>query len=478
MLFSGKARIAGTFLALILVAIGSAAEEAAVVYTVRPGDTLIALSEQVLVRPQAWGEVARLNGLPNPDVIVPGQRLRLPLRLLKAVPAGARLVSVTGEVRLDQNEARVGQVLAEGARLQSGPQGSAVLELADGSRVQLLPSSVAELTTHREYRVPGPDSARGWFAGLMRLVQGSVETLARPGVARATPLQVQTPTALVGVRGTRFRVAHEPGHGDRSRAEVLDGRVRADHARRAGGADLDRGTGAVVEPDRAGVVAVPLLPAPDLTPLPAEVTPDAPDWPMPTPGDAVAWRVQVARDPGFEQIVRDLRSAGPSVALADLATGVWHVRVRGIDARGLEGFDAARSVAVREAVQPVLRVGDARLHWHAGQTRLRLALSTADGTPLPGPHRLVLARDADLARVLTRAEGPAGTLTEFTLGPLVPGFYQLQIETTLGTGRSLHSPVFQLEVHPNWGATVFDADSPLLVRPDSHPAADHHPHRP
>ena len=59
---------------LLLTALALAApvlaQEATLVSTVRPQDTLIGLGRTVLVNPAAWREVARLNALPNPDFIV------------------------------------------------------------------------------------------------------------------------------------------------------------------------------------------------------------------------------------------------------------------------------------------------------------------------------------------------------------------------------------------------------------------------
>ena len=62
--------------------IGLAADEPSAVYTVSPNDTLIGLTRTVLISRDAWNEVAKLNQLPDPNRIYPGQRLNVPLRLL------------------------------------------------------------------------------------------------------------------------------------------------------------------------------------------------------------------------------------------------------------------------------------------------------------------------------------------------------------------------------------------------------------
>src|SRR5438309_6347066 len=49
-----------------------AADEAMLEFTVIQRDTLIHLSRTVLVSPRAWREVARINKLPDPNLILPG----------------------------------------------------------------------------------------------------------------------------------------------------------------------------------------------------------------------------------------------------------------------------------------------------------------------------------------------------------------------------------------------------------------------
>ncbi|MDP9045690.1 MAG: FecR domain-containing protein, partial [Pseudomonadota bacterium] len=247
------------------------AAEATVELTVVRADTLIGLSHRVLVSPVAWREVARLNHLPDPDLILPGQRLRVPVRLLRSEALSATLISVTGpHVTVRAGAAAVGTPVVEGDFLQTGPDSSAVLALPDGSRVQIAPSSLAEVAMSRHYgsRLPANAAARptvpadadapgAWFAGTLRMLHGSIEVFATK-VLRAKPLEVVTPTAVVGVRGTRYRVSIDGVDDLRTHAEVLEGMVRFEPASRADrrsttssdAADLRSGFGASLS--RAG----------------------------------------------------------------------------------------------------------------------------------------------------------------------------------------------------------------------------------
>lgn len=47
-------------------------------YTVRKGDTLSAIAQRELGAASRWPEIAELNSLLDPDLIYPGQELRLP----------------------------------------------------------------------------------------------------------------------------------------------------------------------------------------------------------------------------------------------------------------------------------------------------------------------------------------------------------------------------------------------------------------
>ena len=332
---------------------------------VSPKDTLIGLSQRLLTSPAAWPEVARLNRLPNPNRIQPGQTLLIPLRLLKSTDTPAQLLSVEGEVLLDGQAARAGQAVQPGQLLATGPQGSALVLMGDGSRLQLVPGSQARLAEHRRY---GPEAttaeapattaqtAGQWFATAMRLVSGSVEVLASK-VLRAKPLEVQTPTAVIGVRGTEYRVHYEPvsdNSAPSTQAEVLEGRVSAEPARMRDAATLlAAGQGAAINADRAPQVA-PLLPAPDLTTLPARferplvrlTVPPAADTPS-----ALRW--QVAADERFERLVRDERTApGAEIRIAGLDDGRWFLRVRRVDALGIEGLNATQPFTLKARPEP------------------------------------------------------------------------------------------------------------------------------
>ncbi len=353
-------RIALTLLVLVVAASRVGAVEPTIAFTVNAGDTMIGLSNTVLVSPAAWREVAALNRLPNPNRIAPGQVLVIPQRLLRWQTVPVALLSSSGDVRVNDQPMAAGGgpvTLSEGQRLQTGDGGSAVLQMSDGSRFKLPPSSLAEVVASRRYAArggaepaPGNSASTGAFSGVLRVLSGSVEVFASK-LQRARPLEVTTPTAVVGVRGTHFRVSYEEAANRATRTEVLEGLVRADTAGASAGADVARAFGARLDADAKPPAVVALLAAPNLAavaqrferPLIRFIT---------DPSDG-ALRVQIAADAAFDSVVSDQRVlAGSDVRVAGLPDGDWHLRARRIDSLGIEGFDSVRGFVLKARPEP------------------------------------------------------------------------------------------------------------------------------
>ena len=389
-------------LVLGLLALGAAAraaDEPLLDYTVSPRDTLITLSTTVFASPAAWREIATLNQLRNANLIYPGQVLRVPARLMRFKTTPARLVSVTGDVRVGDTPATVGSTLNEGQSLQTGEAGSVVVEMADGSRLRMPPSSLAEVVASRHYGAQdgtdaGRSSTTGWFSGALRLIRGSVEVFATK-VLRARPLEVTTPTAVVGVRGTQYRVNFDEAANGSTRTEVLEGLVRFDATKATGGADVAAGFGAAIDTSAAPPSAVPLSKAPDLAAVPERF--ERPLIRFRLPAETTPVRVQVAADEAFDQVVSDQRvPAGTDIRIAGLADARWFLRARRADALGIEGFDAQRAFVLKARPEPPASntprvnakqtIGEVAFSWapnvEARSVRLQVARDTGFATPV------------------------------------------------------------------------------------------------
>ncbi|MFO1340871.1 MAG: FecR domain-containing protein [Burkholderiaceae bacterium] len=419
------------WVALAALACGAAmADEPMLDYTVVRGDTLIGRGNSLLRSPSDWREVARINRLPDPNRIRPGQVLRIPQRMLRSSPVPARLVSAEGDVRVDSAAATVGATVAPGQRLATGEASSAVLQLGDGSRVKLTPGSDTTLAEHRRFDLKpnataGDGSGDSVFASTMRLLRGGVEVLATK-VLRAKPLEVETPTAVIGVRGTEYRVHLDEAAEAATGTEVLDGRVRADLAQSTAGADVAAGQGARLKPGQAPLV-VALAPAPDLAAVPQRF--ERPVLRFSLPGEPMGLRVQVAADAAFDRIVRDERFApGAEVRVAGLDDGQWQLRIRRVDAQGIEGYDARREVTLKARPEPPAAVAPTpRAKLPVGP----VALSWAENTEATA-YRVEVARDKAFTQVVQRFDNLPRAQAEAALAE--PGVYQWRLASVRAGG--------------------------------------------
>jgi hypothetical protein len=401
-------------------------------YTVAPRDTLIGLGQTLLVHPGAWPEVARLNRLPDANRITPGQVLKVPARLLRSRDVPATLQVVTGEVLIDALPAKAGDLLKPGQTLRSAANSSAVLVLGDGSRVQLAPASQAQLAEHRRYalkagrEVDGTEG-EGVFASTMRLISGSVDLFATK-VLRAKPLEVTTPTAVIGVRGTDYRVHFdEPGPATAAvtRAEVLTGRVRVD-SQAAGGVEVAAGQGTALQGREAPQV-VALLPAPDLSGVAQRF--ERPLVRFAVPGERDTLRVQVAADRDFNTLQRDeLVPAGTEARLTGLADGQWFLRVRRVDPLGIAGLDAHSQFVLKARPEPPAGVSPrAAAKLSVGQVELAWAQNTQATS-----YRAQIARTPDFKAPDWQGDSLSGSNARLTLSE--PGTYFWRLASVKADG--------------------------------------------
>ena len=451
---------------IVLVVAGARAEDPMVEFVVERADTLIGLSSSVLVSPTAWREVARINRLPDPNRILPGQRLRIPTRLLRSEAVEATLVSVSGDVRRGDAPAVAGASVGEGQSVQTGPTGSAVIALADGSRVRLPPSSLAQVAASRNYggRLPAATGANApandpshWFAGTLRLLRGSVEVFATK-VLRAKPLEVVTPTAVVGVRGTQYRVGLDDDASGRTRAEVIEGAVRLDAATAAVGADVPTGFGSAIDASAAPPQVVRLLGAPDLSTLPERFERPVVRF---TLGETAPLRVQVASDPGFEKVVSDQQvGAGGEVRIVGLDDAPWFLRARRIDVQGIEGLDASRPFVLKARPEPpAYRTPRANAKQAVGAVEFAWAPNA--GAPRA---RLQVAQDVAFTRIVRDQDDIDAASQRADIAE--PGSYHWRLASIRPDGD--HGPFgdpqrFDLRPTPEPAAVAPSADGGLLV---------------
>lgn len=420
----GKARLAWGLAMLLLASWSAQAQEWA--YRVRPGDTLWDVAGEYLKPAIPWQQLQEHNGIANPYQLAPGTTLRIPLQWLDRQPARAKVVAVQGSAVTrtaagSQAPVTAGMSLGSGAVLKTSPDASLSLQFADGSRLLLLGDSELLLDRLTRFGRSGMADTR------LRLQRGRIGNDVRHLRGPAANFVVDTPSASSAVRGTKFRV--EAGDA-RTQTEVLEGRV-AVSARSRRGALLRPGFGVVVAGDKATMTPVALLPAPDLSgtaPLPQGAGP-ALAWPA--VHGARQYRVQVSAHPGFDSVLVDAEVDAPAFTLPALAAGHYFVRVRAIDADGLEGHDATTRLEIDDQPPPpysiapvaagVVRTPEVALSWTQapGAAAYDYEVAGAAGSAEPVAHARV--HDTTSARL------PA---------PLPPGEYAWRIRSVDRDGKA------------------------------------------
>lgn len=322
----------------------SATEDADWLYTIQRRDTLYDLALAWLEAPRTWQDLQRLNRVADPLRLPPGGKLRMPVAWLKREAAVADVMFVKGAVTLRRG-AEPAQPLALGAQLRSsdvlrtGEQASVSVRFADGSRLLVPPGSEVQLES---LLVLGRAALP---AVVLRVQQGGAENQVVPNPQRPPKYEVRTPKLNLGVRGTEFRVQVD---GDRQWVAVDAGRVRATGE----AADLVPGEGLVA--GAGGPLRARLLPAPDVAAVPrvVERLPLRLSW---APGTDSAWRAQIFARQDFNRLLLDARVKQPEVTWPRdqaLPDGDYTLRLRAIDAAGLEGAAADVDFSLQARPEP------------------------------------------------------------------------------------------------------------------------------
>ena len=309
-------------------------------YTVKPGDTLISIAQRYLAQAGDWPKIQKSNRIADPFRMLPGTAVRIPASMLRKEPGAARLEKISGSVRWHGGDgewraAAAGLRLAAGAAVETLEDSSALLVLADGSRIVVAPGSVLALDTLSVY-------AGGLMADTrLHLPRGQAEISANPDNLPQQNLRIRTPSAQAVVRGTRFRVEADAAA---SREETLAGLVgvAAAGARVA----VPAGKGTLARAGEPPMAPVALLPAADVSRLPArfEYLPMRFDLPQ-LPG-AVEWLGLIAPDRELLSILASKRTRTGQLTFADLPNGDYVLALRAVDANGLRGHDALHGFTV------------------------------------------------------------------------------------------------------------------------------------
>lgn len=235
-------------------------------------------------------------------------------------------------------------------------------------------------------------------SGAIELVQGDA-SVSLSALRGEKPLEVQTPAATVSLRGDKSRIGVD--REKMSRVSVFKGDASVLGVGKP--VAVPSGFGTRVEKGKAPETPTPLPEAPRWNaPMQGLVTAFSSAVPVQLGFDnaarAAKYRVQIARDPGFNDRAFDqVVDAGP--VTAKLMPGTYRARVWAIDAKGLDGPPSTEKELQLVSIHASGGAPDAKgvLHGKAG-TKLMLELQGAAELPLAldGLQPLPLAQQRSL----------------------------------------------------------------------------------
>jgi hypothetical protein len=369
---------------MVLWAGSSVAQAADFLYTVQIGDHPWNLAERYLKSPSLAQPLRQRNHIGDDRRIPPGTQLRIPLEWLKLESTQVMLLAVVGDTTLSQGgtparAAVAGELLQAPSSLRTGPDGSATLQFADGSRVLVRRDSQLQLQTSQKSLL-GQASIVA-----LSLLQGSVENQVTPVGSSGGRFEIRTPAAIAAVRGTQYRVVT---NGQTMRTEVVTGAVQVANA--TGQVTAQAAQGTLAQSGTKPAVPIPLLPPPSLDGLPDTIERLPIAWPVAALAGASRYRTQLAATPAFNAMLSDEVTDTARIRVRDIEDGSYVLRVRGIDAQGLEGLSAERQLVIHTQPEPPLLIDPApdaattaprpALRWTQSDAKLQYRVQLRNGS--------------------------------------------------------------------------------------------------
>jgi len=355
------------------------------IYTTRHGDNLWDLSKQYLQSANDWKKLKKYNQIVEHKKMAPGTRLRFPVKWLKKQPTPVLVESVTGSAKYSEQDNKAKKTLSAGDHLNIGSSvftdnnASVTLKFADGSRLFIQQNSILRLDALSAHAENGMVDTRA------QLQRGRAESRVVPFKNTESRYEITTPAAVASVRGTEFRVTMNDKT-DTMSSEVLTGKVAV--ASEGVTQIIPAGFGTRAIKGRPPEPARELLGAPDLSNLPTQIRTRPLLFKWANLKNALSYRVQFASNIKFQKILLDTTVTTPEVSWQQSDKGSYAIRVRGIDASGLEGKDSTHGFSIANEIPaptPVFPRNDQQLNkkdvafqWRAHSDARRFLLQVAN----------------------------------------------------------------------------------------------------
>ncbi len=312
--------------------------------SVRSGDYLIDICDSYLKDSVRWRDIAALNRLKDPNLLYPGEKLKIPLDFFRGAPTNGTVTFVKGEVLIlkepgrDWRPVRQSDPIDAGTSIKTGDDSAVEISYDNGIAIFLRSNTELKLIITRKI-----DPAHILFQYLLDIGKSIIRI--QESMGRGSRFSVETPSAIAGARGTGFRLSSD--FNELTRCEVLEGIVLIQGHRRE--LEVTAGEGTVVGPGEVPQNPVSLLRPPEPVKLldlyrsmPFEMT-------FTEVENAAMYVIMLARDRDFRDIVKTY-AIEPSEKLSEigLSDGRYYLKTAARDDQGLEGpWSEAYLVMVR-----------------------------------------------------------------------------------------------------------------------------------
>lgn len=337
------------FVCLCLAGVISAQAHAAspdLAHTVAPSEHITAIRNQYCDPAVSTLQIAQYNGVANPNLIHPGDVIRIKSSWLKSAILPINVILFSGDVKVVKHNKKSREpltqqhVLTEGDKLFTGANSLLKLRFADDSVVNLQPNAVMQIVSSRKSYQSDKIQIQ------VDVQQGRTEVLANPAHKADRQFKVKTPSAVAVVRGTRFRVGSEAG---KTIEETLDGSV--DFSVAADKVSVNKGFGSFAEAGKPPVPPVTLPPAPDVANLQNRFDFSPVAFDLAKQEKVAAINVQLSQVKDFSSLIstQSLSVAGDQSAHLDLdaiADGDYYLKLRSQSDQGLQSEDVIHAFTV------------------------------------------------------------------------------------------------------------------------------------
>jgi hypothetical protein len=335
---------------------GISAGEEMTEITVQRNDCLICISKKFFENPAEWRAIARANQLKDPYIIYPGEKLKVPVRLLKQLSLNGTFTFVKGDVQGSMDSKKwkplqINEQIREGQLIRTGRESRAEIVYSDGSSTRIGPDSFVAV------QKSGKTKREGLFRRF-KLEAGAMLMNLRS--ATAPLFEIKTPGAVTGARGTEFRVSYDQ---DRvTRVETLRGKVGVTAMQK--GVLVRPNEATLVEKGKQPTDVRTMLPTPRISDLEPLYSSEPVSFRIENVPGAVKSRVEVAEDRDFIKITEETFIEPDRLfEMQDPRDGIFYARASSCDKFGFCGVpsDPLQFRIEFEQLAPDIRVPAAGL---------------------------------------------------------------------------------------------------------------------